>query len=332
VADRGPSRTSTRAFLTTVADEIIIPSYRASISNLAALDGSLATLCAAPSGATLGAAQAGWRDADLAFQSSRAGSVGPAVERRLMSAIGFRANPAEIEALLAGSAPLDRTALAGAGAGVRGIFAAEVVLFGPRAAALARGDDRACQYLRSNVGLSRDAVQQVLDDWTGPDPYRRTFIDGMDGDQQSSVSAIVNELTARLTQIDIQGLRAYTAARSYEDLPSTRQEGPAAHGVAALRGILGGTAAIVEGPIDGPGLADLVRGHSGGTATRLEHLARAAVTRTGRLPDSIAAVFAVPDALMAAQRAVADLRVMVSTEVASQLGVTIGFSDADGDS
>ena len=50
------------------------------------------------------------------------------------------------------------------------------------------------------------------------------------------------------------------------------------------------------------------------------------------LPDSAEASFAEAEALDDAATAVAELRVLLSTEVASQLGVTVRFSDADGDS
>jgi len=50
------------------------------------------------------------------------------------------------------------------------------------------------------------------------------------------------------------------------------------------------------------------------------------------LPDSVADAFDDPAAIKAASDAVAKLKVLVTTEVASQLGVTITFSDSDGDS
>ena len=46
----------------------------------------------------------------------------------------------------------------------------------------------------------------MLADWT--DGYRDTFVAGMDGDPQSSVDAIVNEVIFRVTDTDDQGLRA----------------------------------------------------------------------------------------------------------------------------
>ena len=50
------------------------------------------------------------------------------------------------------------------------------------------------------------------------------------------------------------------------------------------------------------------------------------------LPDSVDDAFDDPDAIAAASEAVSALKVLVSTEAASKLGVTITFSDSDGDS
>ena len=50
------------------------------------------------------------------------------------------------------------------------------------------------------------------------------------------------------------------------------------------------------------------------------------------LPDSVTASFDDPDAVATAQAAVMALKVLLSTEVASELGITLGFSDSDGDS
>jgi predicted lipoprotein len=320
------------AFLTATANEVIIPSYRALVANLEALDRSLAALCTTPSADGLTAVQAQWRDVDEAFQGTRAGGVGPAIERRLMVSVAFRARPDEVEALVTGTGPLDPVTLGVAGAGVHGIYAVEVAVFGPGSAALTTAEGaRRCTFARSATQLATTASQQVLDDWTGPDDVA-TFARGMDGDRQSSVSALVNEVTFRLQQVDDQGLRGITEASSYADLPASRTEGPAAHGLAALRGVLGGVAAIVLGPDGEPGLVALVRERSEDTADRLESLMRAALQATRPLPDSIAAAFEDGPAVAKAQQAVAALKVLVSTEVASRLGVTIGFSDADGDS
>jgi predicted lipoprotein len=50
------------------------------------------------------------------------------------------------------------------------------------------------------------------------------------------------------------------------------------------------------------------------------------------LPDSVTEAFEDPGAIAEAQAALMDLKVLLSTEVASVLGITIGFGDSDGDS
>ena len=316
-----------------LATEVIIPSYEALVANLDALDASLAPLCATPSIDGLGAVRASWRDAELAWQSTRAGGVGPAVERRLMADVGFRADAADVEALVPGDAPLDPDALDDLGAGVRGLGAIEVALFAPGSTTLTTAyGARRCTYARAAARLSRDATAAVLATWTdGPEPYLSTFVVGMDGDPQSSLEALVSEMTFRLQQIDDQGLRTLVEARGPDEVPAGHREGPAAFGLGSLRGVLGGVAAIVHGP-DDDGLAALVRSRSDTLADRLEDRTDLLVRALAELPDSSAAALADRTALAAAAEAAAALKVLVGTEVASRLGVTIGFSDADGDS
>ena len=47
---------------------------------------------------------------------------------------------------------------------------------------------------------------------------------------------------------------------------------------------------------------------------------------------AVTAAFAAPSAIATAQQAVMELKVLLATEIASELGVTIAFGDADGDS
>jgi predicted lipoprotein len=327
---------STGAVLASLADGVIVPSYEALVADAQALAGAIGGLCTAPGVPALELARQRWRDAELAWESTRAAGVGPAIELRAMQAIAFAARPEKVDQLLAGTAAVSPEALEQLGSDVRGLRAVEHALFGPGSEALSStGGARRCAYAASATELVARTALAVLDLWTRTDgrSYRDVFVAGMDGHPISSVEAVVNELAFRLQQADDQGLRAMARAASPDDLPSTRREGSAAYGVASIRGILGGVAAAVHGPDGEPGLADLVRSRSARTADRLEELVDAAVEALRPLPDSSAAAIAGdPAAVRSAATAVAALRVAVTTEVASQLGVTIGFSDADGDS
>ncbi len=332
--DRGDDSASTEAVLGALANGVIIPSYEAVVADVQALGASLDDLCGVPSQATLDVARDRWRDTDLAWQSTRATGVGPAIELRAMQAIAFRARTDKVEEAVADPKVLEPTTLDDLGADVRGIYAVEELLFAPASTALATPDGAArCAYARSATELAAGAALAVLDQWTLLDGgYRGTFVAGMDGDPISSVGAIVNEMTFRLQQIDDQGLRALAEATTYDELPSTRREGAAAHGLASTRGVLGGIAAAVLGPDGEPGLADLVRSRSADTADRLERAVQRALEALSALPDSSAAALEDASGVDAAAEAIGELHVLVATEVASQLGVTIGFSDSDGDS
>ena len=80
-----------------------------------------------------------------------------------------------------------------------------------------------------------------------------------------------------------------------------------------------------------PGSSGVVAGRSQETAGRLDDAIGDATAAMAGLPDSVTDSFDTAS-LSSAQEAVAALDVLLSTEVASPLGVTIGFSDADGDS
>ena len=49
------------------------------------------------------------------------------------------------------------------------------------------------------------------------------------------------------------------------------------------------------------------------------------------LPDSVEAAFEDPEGIAKAAEAIAELKVLIFTEVAAQMSVTVTFSDSDGD-
>lgn len=328
------------AFLARTADEAVVPSYESLSRALDDFGTLVEQTCADPSsGAVLSTEAADplrdeWRALAVAWQRTRAGGVGPAMDRRLNPAVGYLARPAAIDDLLGGDEPVDVDGLRDRPATVQGIYAMEVVLFGDD------GDDpttddptsvsgeRACTYLGSVTALAAEAADEVLDDWTGG--YRDQFVPGIDGDPQQSVAAVVNEMTFRAQELDTKGLRDFAAAESPEDLPESRRDGPSASGIAQRRALLGGLAALV-GDDDG-GLVALVDTRSTDTAQRLHEAIDRAVAALDALPDATADALASPEEVDEAADAVEKLSVILSTEVASQLGVTIGFSDSDGDS
>ena len=321
----------TDAMLAAVADEVVVPAYEELDAAFDALASSLDELCTAPNAAALEATRAAWRELAVAWEHTRAGGVGPAMDRRLAASVGFVGRAGAVDELLAGDDPVDVEALRAAGAAVKGIAAIEVALFGEGSDELAApAGERRCTYLQSVTELGAEAAGEVLSDWQ--EGYRDEFVEGMDGDPQASLDLLVNELIFRAAEIDDQGLRALVEAESADELRANRADGPAAFHLAELRANLEGVAEVIDSDAAGLRLIDLVQERSPDTAERLQSTLDTAVEAMAPLPDSVTESFADPEAVADAQAAVEALKVLLGTEVASQLGVTISFSDADGDS
>lgn len=326
----GPSRptATVEEGLVTIAD-VIVASYEDLDASLIELTGAIEALCASPSASALDEARQIWHEASVAFGQTRAGGIGPATDQRLSTSLGFLARPDEIDELLAGTDPVDPESLASAGGGVKGLSALETALFADESATLATtAGARRCEYATSVATIADQSAAGVLDGWTGG--YREELVDTME--PQDSLSMIVEEVSHRLTELDDQGLRTMTEAASLDELTDNRQDGPAAYRMAELRALLDGVQRLVgEDGADDPRLLGIVAGRSQETADRLDAAMKDATAAMDDLPDSVAEAFGTDD-LATAQEAIAALDVLMSTEVASQLGVTVGFSDADGDS
>lgn len=316
------------ARLAELADDVIVPAYESLAGQVDGLASAIEDLCASPAQRALDSARQAWRTTYQAWQFARPGNVGPAMERRLMSAVGFEARPKSIATLLDSSDPIDPESLAGEGAPVRGLLAAEEALFGEGADTLAEAEGaRRCTYVASIVDLVGTAVDEVVADWHGG--YRDEFVAGPDGDPMASVAVIMNQLTHRLQELDDRGLRDLATGGDYDDLKAARKDGPAGFGMAGRRSLLGGLIALIGEP--GTRVAGLVEERNADTGARLVADAEAAESAVAELPDSMREAFDDNASVVAADDALAALKVLVSTEAASQLGVTITFSDSDGD-
>jgi hypothetical protein len=325
-APEGPvDAASVEDLMATLGTEVIAPAYDDLVAALEGLGTALDGWCAAPAAEAPEAARTAWATAADAWQRTRPVGVGPAMDRRLMSSVWYPARPEDVEELVAGAEPLTPEALDAGSATARGLGTVEILVFGSEGADPARR----CAYAAAATTLATTAAAEVAADWDG---YPETLAAGIDGDPQSSLAALVNELAHALQTVDDQGLRGIALAEAPDDVPETQRDGPAGHRVADLRALLATVQAVVDGPGGDDGLGALVADRSADTGERLDEALAAAAETVGVLPDSIPATLDVPDDLAAAAEDAAELKVVLSTEVASVLGVTIGFSDADGDS
>ena len=316
-----------------LADEVIVPAYERLAVSTEALAGAAAELCSTLDPDALAAARRVLEQARADWSYSEAVWVGPVMERRSWAVIDWPISAAEIEELIADSSvEIDYDRLARRiGADQRGLGAVDYLLGPPGGAALDDlADRRRCAYLAGVAEVTAAEAALLPADWTadfeGEGPYRAVFADP-DG---TGLDDVVNDAVFLLEAITDLELGVALGEMGSEADPSRIAEGPAGLGAADLAGKLEGLRAVLIGADETPaGLSPLLGGDL--TGRLAAQLASAAAAVAAIEPPLLEAVAASPQTVSAARAAIKDLQVTVATEVVSRLGVTIGFSDADGD-
>lgn len=335
----GPDRTSVLADL---ANEAIIPAYEQFDAAASDLQAAAERLCDAPGGAALTDARRALAEARGAWSHSEAMWVGPVMDRRSWAVVRWPIAVDEIEELIADtSLVLDHDRLANRiGADQRGLGAVEHVLHTGAGGSAATSDrdvlealdgSRRCDYLRALTGVITEEASLLATGWTerwdGGQPYRDQFI-SPDGD---GLDTVVNDSLFLLEAITDLELGAAIGTMDREPDPAAIDEGPAAAGVEDLTARLDGVRAVLVGNEAGEeGLAPLLGDDIAGRLRDQLSAARAAVGAVD--PPLRTAVAESPESVAAARDAIKAVQITVATEVVSHLGVTVGFSDADGDS
>jgi predicted lipoprotein len=285
-----------------VADEVAIPAFVAAQSRAGQLDVAIETACTEPSAASLGPVTDAVEPARSAWFEAEATWIGPAMARRSPGVVDWPIDEDEIVELLETAEPgqLDAAYLGRSiGADNRGFGAIEWVASDP---AELGGVDPAvrCEYLTGLSDVIVSEIDSVLADWTesfdGDAPYRAVFA-GDGGDPvDEQVDMIVNDTLGTL--------------ETMRDEPEAPTAAVQAARLRGLRRLYAGDGGDVRGlsPLLGDELAS---------------------TLTAELDAAIDA-YQQGD-VAAGVAATDDVQRTVATEVVSRLGVTVGFSDNDGD-
>lgn len=317
----GPEPPSRPEVLTTLANEVIVPGYEEAGTALGNLSRTVRQLCAAPDEARLAEARVALANARRAWKKIEAAWVGPVMDRRSWALIDWPTKEVEIRGLI--DDPVGPVIDAAyikdyVGADQRGLGTVELLLGGDAAGL----PGRTCDYLQSAVVVADDEMAAVLSLWTEGDAIEVLTAGGVD--------PLVNDalfLTRRMSDMELGGA---LGALDRDADPEAIVEGARGLGVqdglarlAGLRGVLLGT--------DGAGgLSPLL---SDELVERLDADLSAAEAAWSEIPAPLrAAAIAQPDLVEAARAATKQVQITISTEVVSQLGVAVGFSDLDGDS
>lgn len=332
------------AVVASLTDSIVVPGYVATADASSELRQALESLCIQPSDDTLTNAQQAWRDARAPWKRTEATWFGPVMDRRSVGLVDWpEIEPDRIEAMLADNPVASeadaRDRLAST---QRGFGAVEYLLFDPDALDLLsdRSSGR-CDFLVALGQVIASEADAILTAWTQETDGFPAYGDYLTG--RSTVSLLTSEATAEFVRTQVFLIRTLVDLRLAAAL-GLREGGadlsaiPGGEGRSALhdlRNQVVGMRDIYVGPggPDGLGISDLVRGLSSETDERMrEHFAGALDSIDAVALPLRTAVVEQPDRVQLVHEELTELRRTLNTEVVSLLGVSVGFSDTDGDS
>ena len=330
--------------LISLTDLIIVPGYESVAAETGEMRAALDTLCANPSEETLAAAQQTWRDTRVPWMRSEATWMGPVMDRRSLGIMDWPlVEPERIENMLENTpatTPDDiRFTLSST---QRGMGAIEYLIFADDSVeALSGSDPTRCAFLTSLgevVAVEADAVKE---EWTTgierDTPYKDFFTD------RGSASLLTGQAVAELVRTQVFLIRTIVDMRLAAAM-GLRPDGPdlellpggkGEHALEDLRNQILGMRDMYVGhdSNEGYGISDIVRELSVETDDRMKQ----------NFDDALAAIDEVdvplrralserPDQMREVYDRLSNLQRTLSTEVVSLLGVSVGFSDTDGDS
>ena len=337
----GPDETEVLISLT---DQVIVPTYQMASDDAQVLSAALDDLCSAPSTESLQAARRAWRVARVSWLRSQAMGFGPVMDRRSVALVDWPTISRErIDAMLAKNPNITddevRNVLAST---QRGFGAVEYLLFDHEALPrLSEPQSPRCAYLTSLGNVIAAETAAIVEEWTvsrnGGAPYQ-DFLTG-----QSSSSLLIGAAVAEVVRTQVFLLRTITDMRLASALglregdpdPSAIPGGAADNALADLRAELQGMRDMYVGREDsgGFGISALVTPLSEATDKRMRDRFEEALAAVETIDGPLrAAVLERPEQVRALYDRLIELRRTLDTEVVSLLGVSVGFSDTDGDS
>lgn len=344
MAGCGSSAVDESEALISLTDAVIVPGYEAAAAASEDLRQALEGLCASPSADAVSTAQQAWRDARAPMMRSEAAWLGPFTDRRSEGLVAWsQTDPERIEAMLVNNpATTEDDVRNGLASTQRGLGAVEYLLFAPDAQELLSDSSSGrCGYLIALGRVIESEINAVLEAWTegedGDVPYSGYFTG------RSSSSLITAQAVAELvrtqvflirTLVDMRLAAALGLREGGQDL-SAIPGGDGHNALDDLRNEVLGMRDVYLGAegSEGLGISDVVKELSAETDGRMRENFENSLEAIDAVEAPLrVAVSERPEQVQAVHDRLSDLRLTLSTEVVSLLGVSVGFSDTDGDS
>jgi predicted lipoprotein len=327
---------SKQAMLESIARKVLAPGYAALAASATNLSASADALSANPSLSSLKQTRLAWTQVLLAWRRTQPFAHGPVADLGAYPRIQFWPSRVQsVERVLRAQRPLDDAYVQELGANVVGLSTLELLLFDPHlddaarvAAFTGASGERQRLYLQA---LARDLVKQtrlVARAWQAPTGYVTAF--GAGG--QAQLNVLVNDILESVETGAESRLRLvlerHAEGQFRGELLEGGLSGMSQQGLLAL---LTGARSLFSGA-DGLGIDDYLRQLKSPAAGRVDLQFQKAITAVRALGGPLEQAIATrQDAVRRAHEECRALQIMLKTEVASTLGVTITFKSTDND-
>jgi predicted lipoprotein len=313
----------------------LVPSMEASSAGAAELATAVTTFCAAPTTAGQEQAQEAWRGSKRNWDRAILTTwFGPAQMLRTVSRVDYEpVNEEGIGELLASAETLDADyVLNQAAATERGLGAIEYLLFDSVARA---GDARVCELMTSTAEVVASETLALEKAWTESYQAGTPFVERFSGEGMTTDDAMANSISAiveTLKQMSLFQLGKGLGISSPEPVIDAIPEGRAGFGADAYIAQLEGIRALLIGGGE-TSLGDLITARSDEISAQIDgHLAVASELLGGIDAPLRQVATDNPGELEPVYDEVSELLRIFEADVVSLLDITLGFSDADGDS
>ena len=328
--------------LTSITDEIAVPTFQAVARNMEHLDDTSHALCQSPDESSLENARQAWRDARASWMRSEALWFGPVMDRRSRSLLDWSpTNTDGIEELLTREGALTATEIAQTlASNQRGLGAIEYVLFDQESLASLESSPQSCAYLTALTTVARDEAGAILEAWVDGTDGTPAYKDYLTG--RSNIALLPSDGVAEVVRTQFFLIRDMVDMRLASALglreggadPSAIPGTAADNGLKDLRHEILGMQGVYEGVgPEGLGISDLVLTLSEDTDQSMRDQFIAALVSIDTVQGPLLVAIAErPNQVLEVHAKLSDLQRTLATEVVSLLSVSVGFTDTDGDS
>ncbi|MBB6486380.1 imelysin family protein [Rhizobium lusitanum] len=339
----GLNEAAVPAVLQKAVDDVIRPGYRAMHNSASKLTVAMKALCAAPSATTLASAKSAFGDTVKSWSHIEIVDTGPIIEKNRFEHILFYPDRKgvglkQVQALIAKADEHDTTveAVAGKSVALMSLTALEYVLDGNGSDVLSTEKQSfRCRYGAAVAGNIEKTTKEIADEWDAPDGVQKSWkfpgnasSDFMDN--KEAVTALLGILVHGAATVRDQRLETFYKGDAAATRPKMAIYWRSANTWTSFAGNIEGLKTLWEKA----DMASLLPADKRDIAGKIDKLlAELATTATAINPDIEAAIGndaerAKIDKLLSVSR---DLATGFSDEYGVAIGLSAGFSFADGD-